>query len=249
MFNRLFSQARKLERALSCRVESDCLLCHESVSSTQTTSLLLCLDCHARLPFLSDHHRHCPICAMPIPQATTEACGACLQESPAFQRTVAAFHYEAPVKEFVTQLKFNARRHFAPLLAGELASAVRRRYTQAELPSALVPVPLHPNKIRARGFNQAQLLANSLSGALAIEVLGRQVERHRNTQAQTALNAKQRKKNLRGAFTASGSFPEHLAVVDDVMTTGTTANELAGELLKQGARRVDVWCAARAYSI
>jgi len=186
---------------------------------------------------------------MPLPQAAAEACGACLQESPRFQRTIAAFHYEAPINEMIAQLKFNARRHYTPLLAGELSAAVRRTYAPAELPSALVPVPLHPQKTRTRGFNQAYLLADSLSRELSIELRGHQVRRHRNTQAQTTLNAKQRKSNLRGAFSATGSFPEHLAIVDDVMTTGATANELAGALIKQGAIQVDVWCAARAYSI
>ena len=115
-------------------------------------------------------------------------------------------------------------------------------------PDVLVPVPLHNHRLVKRGFNQASELASHVSHSLGIGLLTSALRRHRNTRAQSGLTRKQRKKNVRGAFYWHGqSKPaQHIALVDDVMTTGTTVTECARVLKKAGAKRVDVWVAARA---
>jgi len=231
--------------------DSDCFLCGGTVDSTPTHSKLICHHCHLRLPVLINA---CPICAMPI--KTTEytglaiqACGACLKQTPIFDKTIAAFHYEPPISDFITSLKFNAQHHFTPLLSNYLATTLRSHYQNEALPQALIPVPLHPKKSQERGFNQAQLIAQSLSEQLQIPLLKDIAKRIRFTKAQSALNADQRQRNLKGAFIVEPINKKSVALIDDVMTTGATANEISSQLLKAGATRVDIWCVARAFAI
>ncbi len=112
----------------------------------------------------------------------------------------------------------------------------------------LIPVPLHNLRMIKRGFNQSCELTNYVSKALDIPMLTTALRRHRNTKAQSGLSRKQRMKNVRGAFYWHGSIKpaHHVALIDDVMTTGTTVTECARVLKKAGAKRVDVWLAARA---
>ena len=117
------------------------------------------------------------------------------------------------------------------------------------LPDCLIPVPMHAGRLAGRGFNQAQEIAASISGLLKIAVVSKSVLRIIATRAQTELTAKQRKHNIRGAFAlARPDMPEyrHVAIVDDVVTTGATVTELAGLLKQSGVARVDVWACARA---
>lgn len=246
---------------------SDCLLCranfsqsrfshNSSVNRKQTVSKLLCQHCHALLPELQTG---CFVCAMPLLIDTLtkkSVCGACLKDSPHFSQTIAAFHYEAPVNNFITQLKFNAQRHYVALLADYLVRRVEQHYQNMalpaqnmKLPDLIIPVPLHVKKIRQRGFNQAQLIAQYLSKQLNIPCHNNIAHRIRNTRAQSSLDAKARQRNLKGAFQVSDLHQQSIALVDDVVTTGTTVNELSIELIKSGASRVDVWSLARAYAL
>jgi len=115
-------------------------------------------------------------------------------------------------------------------------------------PDILIPVPLHNRRMMKRGFNQAGELGNYASKVLGIPLLTTALRRHRNTEAQSGLSRKQRQKNVRGAFYWHGSKKpgRHVALIDDVMTTGTTVTECARVLLKAGAKRVDIWVATRA---
>jgi len=178
-------------------------------------------------------------------------CGACLKDTPNFHKTVVAFHYEAPVSDLITSLKFNGQHLFLPLLSDYLLKAIETNYEKDNLPEVIVPVPLHSKKLCERGFNQALLIAQSLSKQLNTPLLTKSTVRNRYTQAQSALDANQRHKNLKGAFSVNNlnEFDnKSVAIVDDVMTTGTTANELSCQLIKAGASRVDVWCIARAFT-
>lgn len=215
-----------------------CLLC----GADGAAELDLCQGCLAALPKLTSA---CTSCALPLPDsANPQICGQCLQHPPSFNRTQALFRYEQPVAGLIQQLKFNG--HLA--IARSLGELLAQQLTpDPVLPDAILPVPLHSQRLRQRGFNQALELARPLARRFGLPLLTRCCQRTRATLAQTALSAQQRRKNLRGAFQVMQPLPaKHIAIVDDVMTTGQTVNELAKTLRKAGAERIDVWVCARA---
>jgi ComF family protein len=112
-------------------------------------------------------------------------------------------------------------------------------------PQALIPVPLHASWLRSRGYNQALELAKYWGRCRGIPVRPSRLIRTRATHAQSSLPASARHLNVDGAFKANAQIPEHVALIDDVVTTGTTTTEAAKALLAGGARQVDVWCLAR----
>lgn len=115
-----------------------------------------------------------------------------------------------------------------------------------EMPDALLPVPLHRNRLWQRGYNQAIELFRPVSRQLDIPMINRGVERSRSTPSQVGMHIRERKRNLKGAFRVNRPLPAHIAIVDDVITTGTTVSELARALKKAGVEKVQVWSAARA---
>jgi ComF family protein len=198
---------------------------------------LCCAACDAELPRLTGEH--CPVCALPTPDGCV--CGECLRQPPAFDRTVAAFSYDFPVDKLIRALKFH--EHLA--LVNHLADAVAQRADTR--PDRLVALPLHPARLRERGFNQSLLLARRISRRLNIPLLQDACERVRNTPPQSSLPWKERDKNMRQAFVCSSTVvrDKHIAIVDDVMTTGASTGELARALKQAGAREVSVWVVAR----
>ena len=206
----------------------------------------LCAPCHADLPRTG---ACCQTCALPLPDPGAERCGRCLQNPPPWDRAVAALVYRFPVDRLVCRFKFNRDLCAGALLGSELVDAVSR--SGHDLPDAIVPVPLHRSRHFSRTFNQAELLALQLGGALTAPVHGRLLRRRRRTRAQSGLDAAARRRNVRGAFgaePANGRIPAgcHLALVDDVLTTGVTLAECSRALRRAGAGQVSVWVAARA---
>lgn len=199
----------------------------------------LCADCHAELPRI---RLSCQRCGLPM-AAPADACGDCLSRPPPFAACFTPFTYGFPVDRLLLRFKFHD-----DLACGQtLAELMREAGTQVERPQALVPVPLHASRLRQRGYDQALELAKALGAAYDLPVLDRVLHRQRQTAPQSELDAEARLRNLRGAFSVrAGWLPPHLALVDDVMTTGATVAEAARTLLKAGARRVDVWAVARA---
>ncbi len=195
---------------------------------------LLCPPCRAELPFLGAEL--CPRCALPSPGAAL--CGRCLAEPPAYDGTSAALAYEFPADALVHALKFRGELALAPLLGGML----RERLT-AEPVDCLVPVPLSAARLRSRGYNQAAEIARHLgSGKLDIELCVRK----RDAAPQMELPWAERQRNVRGAFECRRALlGAKVAVVDDVMTTGATLDEMARALKRAGAERVVNWVVAR----
>jgi len=226
---------RRLARLLQLAFPPHCRLCGDPSS----TAFRLCSDCERELPWLD---AGCVQCARPVAAATH--CGACQRRSPCFDSTTALFHYQPPVDYLLKRLKFSSELAIAPLLAGMLASRIATR--AGPLPERLVAVPLHRARLRERGFNQAALLAARLGALLAIPVASRLCTRRRATQPQSLLSPTARRLNLRHAFDVYGTPPAHVAIIDDVMTTGHTAGELAWTLKQAGAQHVEVWVIARA---
>ncbi|VVN21904.1 ComF family protein [Pseudomonas fluorescens] len=221
--------------------KQSCLLCDEPADGIQP----VCTACETELPWLGDH---CLTCALPLPAAGL-TCGQCLRRPPAFEQVIAPWTYSFPLDSLITRFKHNAKWPFGRLLAELLAEFLQHRFEEdLRRPELLIPVPLANRRLRQRGFNQAAMLAHWLSDALEIPCDERLLLRIQDTDAQQDLNAEARLKNLRNAFAlAPGADVKdrHLALVDDVLTTGATAQALARLLMDAGAARVDVYCLAR----
>ncbi len=179
------------------------------------------------------------------PPATAPVlCGRCLSRHPAFDETVAPFIHQGAIRHLIGSLKFGANYKNARLLGLLLAEHLKQT---AELPDLIIPVPLHKIRYRQRGFNQAIEIARTVAKEMQIPLDLTSCKRHRDTPHQTQLPAKKRRKNLKNAFSIIQPIhARHISILDDVMTTGTTAHELAYALKKAGASRVDVWVCARA---
>lgn len=215
-----------------------CLLCGDPGLGDRD----ICRACAAALPYLDSA---CPVCALPLPAAAPQQpCGACQQRRPPFNRMLAVFRYEEPARHLIQGLKFNARYAHARLLGALMADHVGRL---TEPPEAIIPVPLHPSRYRERGFNQALEIARAVSGHTGIPVDHAACRRVLRTAAQTGLPARERRRNIRKAFAVVTPLPyRHVALLDDVVTTGATAGELATALRRAGAECIEVWACARA---
>ncbi|OOV91739.1 ComF family protein [Pseudomonas sp. MF4836] len=218
-----------------------CLLCDEPCDNPQP----ICVECEAELPWLGPQ---CRICALPLPQAGL-TCGECLRRVPAFSQVVAPWSYGFPVDSLITRFKHGAKWPFGRLLGELLSQSLHHRFNDGlPRPELLLPVPLASRRLRERGFNQAALLAQWLGQGLGIAVDEGMLLRMQDTPAQQGLDAPARRRNLRRAFSLADKARvggRHLALVDDVLTTGATAETLARLLLDAGAHRVDVYCLAR----
>jgi ComF family protein len=218
---------------------TQCRLC----GSATRAECELCLSCRRELPWLDTA---CRQCAHPlhVPHVHN-LCGHCQKQPPAFDRTTALFHYRPPVDHLIKRFKFAEELQLGSLLSGLLAARLAGR--GGDLPALLLPVPLHPARLRSRGFNQATEIARQVGDNLGIPVDYRLCRRKRNTQAQSLLSPNARRLNLRNAFAVRRPpGVMHVAIVDDVMTTGHTSNELARTLKQAGAEHVEVWVIARA---
>jgi len=187
----------------------------------------------------------CFRCGLALP-APTAACGRCTRRMPAFDSSWPAFAYEGTLERLVHRFKFQRDLAAGRVLAG--LSARRLAAVGATRPQALVPVPLHWRRHLWRGFNQSRMLADDLSRLLDAIPVAPLLVRQRATPAQSGLPAASRGTNVRGAFCARrpGCRLGHVALIDDVMTTGTTLDACARALKKAGIGRVDVWVVARA---
>ncbi|NBF13043.1 ComF family protein [Pseudomonas sp. Fl4BN1] len=221
--------------------KQSCLLCDEPSDS----ALALCTPCMDELPWLN---AQCSVCALPLP-ASDLTCGQCLQQPPAFHQVVAPWHYDFPVDSLISRFKHHAKWPFGRLMAELLCQLLHFRFDEGlPRPDCLLPVPLSRQRLRQRGFNQAGMLARWLGEQLQLTVEPHLLLRPQDTPAQQGLDARARHRNLRQAFALAGDASvagRHLALVDDVLTTGATAQALARLLINAGARQVDVYCLAR----
>ena len=218
-----------------------CLLCDEPAEQPHP----LCVSCESELPWLDEH---CRLCALPLPMNGL-LCTQCARRRPAFRQVEAPWHYGFPVDALITRFKHQRQWPLGHLLAQMLGNWLSHRFAEGlPRPALLLPVPMGTRRLRQRGYNQAAMLAEWIGVQLAIPCDTQLLSRLRDTPAQQELDARARKRNLKDAFAVS--HPEHLdglhvALVDDVLTTGATAQALARLLRDNGAKRVDVYCLAR----
>jgi ComF family protein len=221
-----------------------CLLCKTKVS--RVPALDLCVDCEKDLPLLINA---CPRCAAPLDntEISLTACGNCLNRDLPFDRTLALFHYRESISHLLTSLKFQGKLTHAKVLSELLADYFAEYYRDLPKPELIIPVPLHKKRLRERGYNQALELALPIAEKLKIPLDKHSCMRTKATEAQTHLKARERKQNLRAAFSLDKPISaKYVAVFDDIITTGSTVYELSKLLRASGVTTIDVWCCARA---
>src|SRR5439155_3042773 len=248
MFSRVRHWSHHLLARLPSAVPSSCALCAGAASDG------MCGGCQQQ--FFGKRQVRCRQCAVALsaPDAVATVapvCGDCLQQPPAFDATIVAADYAAPVDQLVLALKFGNQLPLAPLFGRMLRDALLlTRADSIALPDLLTAVPLGPQRLAQRGFNQALEIARPLSRSLGIALAPALVLRARDTSAQALLHPDERHKNIRNAFVVAGDAIDavrgrHIGVVDDVLTTGETLNELAATLKRFGAARVTNFVFAR----
>lgn len=202
-----------------------CVLC----GAAHTVGARFCAPCFETLPRIA--HARCRICALPLESGAV--CGACLNEPPRYDGVHAPYAYVFPVDSLIHAYKYGGDLSLAPVLAAELAK------TAAPLVDVLLPMPLSAARLRSRGFNQAQELARIVGRGLGLPVLLHACRRVKDTPPQAALAWKARARNVRGAFVCDSDLAGcRVGVVDDVMTTGATLDEVARVLKRAGAAEV-----------
>lgn len=215
-----------------------CILCRTSSGR----AVDLCIACENTLTRPWPHCHHCGLPAL----GDTDFCGHCVGQHLSFNCCVALAIYQAPLDRLIPLFKYQRRMAIGKVLAALLARRLQKHYQHDQYPDIVMPVPLHWRRQWRRGFNQAHFLAAQLAWQLEIPLQPDCLVRKQATRPQQGMRRNQRLRNLRHAFTMMGApRGRHIALVDDVVTTGATANLLSRMLLDHGAERVDVWCLAR----
>jgi ComF family protein len=215
----------------------DCTLCGGPADAAK--GRLLCQACDASLP--AQPASACPQCGIESPGSLV--CGDCLSNPPAFDAARTVFTYRFPLDQLIQSFKYASNLALADLFAQKLAACVR----DLPLPHALIAMPLAPRRLTERGFNQALLIANNAARRLSLPVERTALVRVRETLPQSGLPLKERRANVKGAFACAADLTgRHIALIDDVMTTGATLHEAAKMLKIRGAARVTAWVIARA---
>ncbi len=226
------------------RLFQQCILC----GNCTTAEIALCSECALDLPCPAYVCKRCGIDLGPT-AAPHGYCGLCLSEPPSFDRCIAGFSYEFPIRELIAEFKFQGGFAEGRTLARLLAERAKRAFETGGRPQRLLPVPLHVSRLRERGFNQSIEVARVIGHHCGIAVDTTYCRRSRATPSQKGLSAAERAVNLRHAFTLHGECAEgklrHVAIVDDVVTTMTTVDTLARVLRKAGVERIDILCLAR----
>ncbi|TCV93678.1 DNA utilization protein GntX [Biostraticola tofi] len=209
--------------------------CHHGVCRTCVTQLLLTRPIH------------CPVCGLPA-GTRSQPCGRCLLNPPLWHALHYVTDYQPPLTSLVKKLKYHGDTGLGRVLARLmlLSWLAERRQTAQRKPDMILNVPLHGYRHWRRGYNQTELLASPLARWLGVEYHDDILLRHRPAIPQQMLNARARQSNLQGAFSCSPDVAgRHVALVDDVVTTGSTVKELTRLLLAQQADTVEVWCVCR----
>lgn len=202
------------------------------------TEVPICAACHADLPWHDSPS--CSVCGIPTPMG--ETCGNCLRNPPMFDVTQAALEYRFPVDAMLRRYKYSGFLAVAELMAILLAERLQNKTR----PDLLVPMPLHRTRLQERGFNQAAEIARVLCRHLHLPLDLDACSRTRPTPPQAGLDLQERRRNLRGAFACHRDLTgKHVVLLDDIMTTGASLDNLARAVKEAGATRVTCWVVAR----
>ncbi len=221
---------------------SYCVLCDRPIRR----AFSLCKECEDDLPKIL---HACKLCGIPLNESS-RVCGQCLKTKPVVDFSLSLYHYESPVDYLISQLKFRQKLSYAAIL-GHLLSEHLLNTMSAKLPDAIIPVPLYKKRLGKRGFNQSLEIAKIVSKKTGLTIDTQLVSRKKSTRAQSSLHLKQRKQNVKDCFQIKNQNQgapvyERIAILDDVVTTGATTNELAKVLKTAGIKKVGVWSIGRA---
>lgn len=207
-----------------------CPLCSQSL----TDKLPICRYCYVDLPRL--HLHDCQGNLLNVSRYRRSL------EHQHWDKLICATEYKWPANHLVTELKYSGQSKLADFMAAMLSKQISKLNN---LPEAIIPVPMHKERLRARGYNQSELMGTWLADKFSIPMLASLIEKPDKSVPQSELTGKLRRKNLKDAFSYNLSFdteiPEHIAIIDDVITTGSTVNDVARILKKCGVKQVDVW--------
>ncbi len=231
------------------KIDAECVIC----ARPGRNSLDLCDDCESLLQHClhtdaSGYVSHlCLTCGEELAGAGVEPCDDCSRVNSAFTRIVAPYRYAFPLDRLLHSQKYGDQRVLGRIFGVLLATSVRA-VTDADmaLPSRLIPVPLHAGRRQVRGYNQSADIARWCARELGLRSSSQAVSRVFDTGSLAGLSRAERQYRILGAFRADDSVAgQHLAIIDDVLTTGSTARELARELYDTGAASVELWVLAR----
>lgn len=232
----VYELLRRLGRTL---LPASCILC----SAQGQEDLDLCDRCHADL--LRNHYS-CSVCAEPLDAIVGALCGACIRRRPRFRSTHCAYRYDYPLAHVIRAYKYQSRIAYSRVL-GELLARSLAANRSAAWPQLLLPVPLGRARFAERGFNQAMEIAKHVAARLSIPIRTDILKRCRETAEQAGLERAGRRRNVRNAFTLVQPLETvHVAVIDDVVTTGSTVSEIARVLRRAGVNHIEIWALARA---
>jgi len=220
-----------------------CLFCLEKTHSHSDL-------CHQCVDALSLNHSCCQRCASPMEQVSDfdiKLCGNCLSHHFYYDKVYSPYLYSEDIRYLITKFKYQKKIHYASVLA-ELFIQKSSHIKDFQLPEVIIPMPMHNKRLRKRGFNQALEISRFFASWYQLPLDYNSFIRSRYTNLQAGLVAAERQKNIHQAFSVKESIKKykHIALIDDVMTTGSTANEAAKVLKQKGVAQVDVWTIARA---
>lgn len=233
----------KITEVYSRLFSSQCYLCRAKSKN------YLCSHCQEGLPA---NINSCHQCKLPL-LTTSTLCGQCQTSPPAYQTCIAPYRFEGIIKTLIHSIKFNQGNHYIRPLTYLLSEQLIHAYAHDNWPEQLLYVPSHPSRIKERGFCQTKTLSSHLIRHLQ-QKIGKKcpictknnpIKKVKNTQAQHSLSRKERLKNPKNNYTVDNSIAKHVALLDDVMTTGSTIETCTKLLLNAGAERVDIWIIAR----
>lgn len=210
-----------------------CFFCHAQSKEN------CCEDCYLEL--FQQQTPRCPVCAKISDK--NRICGGCLVSPPAFDSGIVAFDFRYPLDRFIHKIKFGHRPDYLPMLCQSLIKTLLSR--EMDFPQVITAVPLSKQRQQNRGFNQSALIARTISKSTNIPYMN-MFKRIKDGPPQSTLSQKLRKTNVRGVFSLStNKIFQHVAIIDDIITTGSTVNELAKLLKKNGCENIEIWALAK----
>jgi len=217
------------------RLPTICLLCHQY----HRAQYAICSECESELPLLGPA---CVTCARPFLESSVIPCGKCLTKKPYLDHIIAIYRFEEPLRSLMHNFKYREGLYLTGLFAHLMLNTQQINLHATE---CLIPIPMHHSRLKQRGFNQSAILARALGKACAIPYELKACKKIRNTSPQAELSAVDRAHNLKDAFQVNQLPYKNITLIDDLLTTGHTANEVAKALKNQGVTTVNLWCLAR----
>ena len=259
--SQLFNYGDSLSYLKQAIFKQNCILCAANISehnskispnhvraendALQANTQAVCRACLEDLPWHPANS--CPQCGL---ESSAMVCGSCLNSPPDFDAAHAVFLYQFPIDAMMQRFKYGNSLNIGDSFGQFLSKKINLVSSNLNHIDVVIPMPMHPARIKARGFNQALEIAKVLTKNCKEKLDFKSVERIILTPPQASLPLKERVKNIKGAFKVKADKPDkiqgkRIAIVDDVMTSGASLNELAKTLKEAGAAHVECWVVAR----